>query len=183
MDAAEGNRVKKGLIHIYEGNGQGKTSAAVGLAVRCAGNGKKVVFSQFLKTGTSGELAAMAMLPNIVVHSTEKSFGFTFRMDEETKVTAAAYYAAHFREAVRLAEEEQADMLVLDELIDAMNAEMADQEEVLDFLRSKPEGLEVVLTGRNPAPEIADCADYYTYFEKRKHPYDRGILARKGIEY
>lgn len=175
--------MKKGYIHIYEGDGKGKTTAAVGLAVRCAGSGKKVVFSQFLKGNTSAELKSLSLIPDIILYPAQKDLGFVFRMNEEKKKEAREYNSSHFRGIVECAEKENADLLILDELIDAWNLEMVDHDEVLDFLRTKPEGLEVVMTGRNPDPALVDLADYYTHMEKRKHPYDQGILARKGIEF
>ena len=82
--------MKKGYIHIYEGDGKGKTTAAVGLAVRCAGSGRKVVFSQFLKGNSSAELKALACIPDIILYPAQKDLGFVFRMNEEQKAEARA---------------------------------------------------------------------------------------------
>ena len=173
--------MKKGYIHIYEGNGKGKTTAAVGLAVRCAGSGGKVVFSQFLKGNSSGELKSLALIPNIQIVPAQKDLGFVFRMNEEQRQEAHAYNSSHFTHVVECSK--TADLLILDELIDAWNLEMVNPDEVLAFLRSKRESLEVVMTGRNPDPELVKLADYHTHMEKRKHPFDHGTLARKGIEF
>ena len=159
-----------GLIHIYEGNGKGKTTAGVGLAVRCAGRGRKVVYSQFLKDGSSGEIGVLKNIPGIIVMTGGKNFGFTFRMNEEQKKEAAAFYRKLFL------------VLVMDEVLDACNSGMLDTRELVDFLKNRPKDMEVVLTGRNPAPELVEMADYVTQMTKKKHPFDRGIGAREGIE-
>lgn len=172
----------KGYIHIYEGDGKGKTTAAVGLAVRCAGSGQKVLFSQFLKGNHSSELDAMAWIPGIIIHRHEKEFGFAFNMDMQESAAARRYYQDHFRETVYFARREEARLLVLDELLDVYNLNMVDHEEVCRFLLTRPEGMEVVLTGRNPADELVKMADYVTHMGKVKHPYDWGVTARKGIE-
>lgn len=173
---------KNGLIHIYEGDGKGKTTAAVGLSVRFAGNGGRVVFTQFLKRNDSGELSILEQIENICLLRCEKSFGFTFRMTPQERTEAAAYYNAHLKKALTQAVEQQAGLLVLDEVLDAYNSHMISHEALLSFLKERPQEMEVVLTGRNPAEELLELADYVTYMEKRKHPYDRGIGARTGIE-
>lgn len=176
--------INRGLIHIYEGDGKGKTTAAVGLSIRYAGNGGKVVYTQFLKRNDSGELNVLEQIENICLVRCTQSFGFTFRMNAEQKKEAAAYYNAHLKKVLEKAVELFGDggLLVLDEVLDAYNSNLIDHEVLLEFLQKKPEGLEVVLTGRNPAEELLELADYVTFMEKRKHPYDKGIAARRGIE-
>ena len=163
-------------VHIYTGDGKGKTTAAVGLAVRFAGNGGKVLFTQFLKDGTSSELRILKQIPEITVYSAEKNFGFTFRMDEETKQQARA-------EALRRAAEESYGLLILDEIAAAYRTELIDRERLLTFLEERPQNLEVVLTGRDLAEELLSYADYVSEVRKIKHPFERGITAREGIEY
>lgn len=170
-----------GLVHIYCGDGKGKTSAAIGLAVRAAGRGKRVVAARFLKTDDSGEVEALKKIPEITVIPCEKTFGFVSAMDEETKREAAAYNQDLFLRAVQMARGQ--DMLVLDEIMAAVNYGMIPEANVLELLKCRPEGLEIVMTGRNPAEALLKEADYVSEIVKRRHPYDRGILARKGIEY
>ena len=172
----------RGCIHIYGGTGKGKTTAAVGLAVRCAGTGRKVLFTQFLKGNTSGENLSLAHIPNIILFKNEEAFGFTFTMESDERNRAKHYYRNHFRETISLAERENVDMLILDELIDAYNLDMVDKNEVLHFLRTRPEELEIVMTGHAPANELVQLADYVTFMKKIKHPYDLGLIAREGIE-
>lgn len=174
--------MERGCIHIYEGYGKGKTTAAVGLAVRCAGSGQKVLFTQFLKGNKSSEINSLERLPNIIIYQNEKEFGFAFNMDTQERVDAKTYYRNHFRETIYFAKREKVKLLVLDELLDVYNLNMVDQDEVCQFLRTRPENMEVVLTGRDPASELVNMADYITHMEKGKHPYDWGLTARMGIE-
>ena len=171
-----------GLIHIYEGDGKGKTSAGVGLSVRCAGSGQRVLYTQFLKDDKSSELKILEQIDGIHVVHCEENFGFTFAMTPETKVQAKKFYTEHFRRVAKLAAEEGSRLLVLDELMAAYNLNMVNQEEVVEFLKNKPEELEVVMTGRDPAKELVELADYVSRIVKIKHPFDRGIPARMGIE-
>lgn len=172
----------KGLIHIYEGDGKGKTTTAVGLAVRCAGSGKKVIFTQFLKDNQSSELHILRQIDNITIITCEKTFGFYFNMTEEQKAEAARTYREHFDRITQAAREQGCDMLVLDELIASYNLKLVEPAAVLEFLKTKPESLEVVMTGRDPQKELVDLADYVSTIQKTKHPFDAGIPARVGIE-
>jgi len=170
------------LIHIYEGDGKGKTTCAVGLAIRFAGSGKQVLFTQFLKDGTSNEFNILRDIKQIDVFSATTYFGFTFQMTSEQKEQAARYYRNYFREIIKKIEEKKYGMLVMDELMAAYNTNFLDHKEVCEFLSHKPKDLEVVLTGRNPADELIQLADYHSNIVKIKHPYDIGVEAREGIE-
>ena len=170
-----------GMIHIYTGDGKGKTSAAVGLAVRMAGRGKTVTVARFLKTEDSGEVEGLRRLEQVTVIPLEKSFGFVWNMTKEEKQEAAAYYRTIWEQAEQ-AGRDGTDLLVLDELMAAWKYEFVDRERVLFFLRHLPKGLEVVLTGRDAPGELEDMADYITEMKKIRHPFDRGVAAREGIE-
>ena len=170
-----------GRIHIYCGDGKGKTTAAVGLAVRAAGAGKKVVFTQFFKDGSSSEIRVLQGVENIQMLHCNTVRGFWKRMTDEQKARVSEDYTRLFSDVTRLAMD--AGLLVLDEIIAACNHGAVTEVAVADFLRSKPERLEVVLTGRNPSERLLRLADYVTQMQKIKHPYDRGIAARKGIEF
>lgn len=171
-----------GLVHIYEGDGKGKTSAGVGLSVRCAGSGQKVLYTQFLKDDKSSELKVLEQIPGITVEHCRESFGFTFQMTPEVRERAVSYYTEHFRHVTKLAKEGGYRLLVMDELIASYNLDMVERQEVLKFLDEKPRELEVVMTGRDPAGELLKRADYVSRIEKVKHPFDKGIPARLGIE-
>lgn len=170
-----------GLIHLYCGDGKGKTTAALGLALRASGAGKRVVFTQFFKDGSSSEIAPLSALPGVRVFHADTARGFYRNMTPEQREQARRDYTALFRQA---AEEAQgADLLILDEMVSACNRGVVPEAQVTAFLEEKPAGLEVVLTGRNPSAALLERADYVTEMRKLRHPFDRGIRARKGIEF
>lgn len=171
-----------GLIHIYCGDGKGKTTAAVGLAVRCAGRGNKVLLVQFLKSRDSGELYSLAKLPDIEVMRGKESKKFTFQMNEEEKHILLIEHNKMFEQVLEKIKNGGYSLLILDEVIGALNAKVFEMPKLIEFLRHKPENLEVVLTGRTPAPELVEIADYVSEMRKVKHPMDKGIMAREGIE-
>ena len=172
-----------GRVHIYCGDGKGKTSAAVGLAVRAAGRGRKVLIARFLKSDDSGEVRSLAEIPGICVMPCLKTFGFFWSLSEEQKREAGEYCRGLFCGAWDRAVVEKFDMLVLDVIMAAMKHGLIREEEVRDCLSGRPAGLEVVLTGRDPSPEMVKLADYVSEIRKVKHPFDDGIRAREGIEY
>ncbi len=176
----------EGLIQIYCGEGKGKTTAAIGQAVRSAGCGLSVVFVRFLKTEGSGELSVLKDISGITLIPCRKSFGFFWKMSEEQKLEAAKVYEAMLRQAEEAAlksAKENDTVLVMDEIIATYRHGMIDRESFLSFLRTRPENLEIVMTGREPAEELLSLADYVSEIKKVKHPFDKGIRARKGIEY
>ena len=169
-------------MHIYTGDGKGKTTAAVGLAVRFAGNGGRVLFSQLLKDGSSGEISVLEQTEGIDVFVCRECFGFSFAMTQEVRQEACRTYRKYLTEVLKRAASGGYGLLVLDEILSAYNLEFIDRKELLCFLENRPGDLEVVLTGRNPAPELEAMADYISEIRKVRHPYDRGIPARKGVE-
>ncbi|HJD41539.1 MAG TPA: cob(I)yrinic acid a,c-diamide adenosyltransferase [Candidatus Mediterraneibacter quadrami] len=175
--------MEKGLIHIYCGDGKGKTSAATGLAVRAAGCGKQVLFARFLKNEESGELEILDRIPEIHVIHLERSFGFYRTLTEEEQAEVRQMYEALWQDIVRRAETDVYDVLVMDEFMAAYNYGLIGHDAAFAFLREKPERLEVVLTGRDPDGDLVELADYVSEIRKVKHPFDRGIRARRGIEY
>lgn len=173
---------QQGLVQIYYGDGKGKTTAAFGLAFRCAGWGRRVVIAQFLKSGASGEVKAAQRFPELTVLRTKEIHKFTFQMNEEEKAATARNCQDLFRQTTALAVEQQARLLVMDEVIDASRGFLP-MDELCAFLDNRPEGLEVVMTGHSLPQELADRADYITHVRKEKHPYDKGVMARKEIEF
>lgn len=171
---------KTGLVHIYCGDGKGKTTAAVGQALRCAGGGGRVLFFQFLKSNVSGERSALGSIDGIELRDGPDDMKFVWNMTDEEKAGAREYYTKRFRELC--AEAGDFDMLVLDEVIPALKYDFVPAEELLEFLRSKPDGLEVVMTGREPEKKLVELSDYVTEMKKIKHPFDRGVAMRKYIE-
>ncbi len=171
----------KGLVHIYCGDGKGKTTASVGLAVRAAGSGKKVIFTQFFKNGSSGEIGVLKQIANIETMHCPTNHGLFFRMNDEEKAQAKEDYTKLLHAVLEVSP--SYDLLILDEVISACNHGIIPESLLAEFLRQKPDSLEVVLTGRNPSDRLLALADYVTEMRKVKHPFDCGISARKGIEF
>ncbi len=170
-----------GLTHIYCGDGKGKTTAALGLAVRCAGSGRRALLLQFFKDGRSSEFAALEHVPGIRVIPQTRSFGFSWTLSEEEKAEARAYYAGLLEEA--FARSGDFDLLVLDEAMSALSTGMIGEARLLELLAGRKPELEVVMTGRGPSQALLDAADYVTEMKLIKHPFQRGVPAREGIEY
>lgn len=173
----------KGCVHIYCGDGKGKTTAATGLAVRAAGRGKKVLIARFLKTDDSGEVPVLARIPGIRVLPCEKTFGFYSQMTREQKAEAEEYYSWLLKEAWRQAVDEAFDMLVLDEVTAVCRYGLVREDCLVQWICVRPDKLEVVMTGRDPSEKLLELADYVSEIRKVKHPFDTGVRARKGIEY
>ncbi len=176
----EGN---KGLIHIYCGDGKGKTTAAAGLSIRAAGNGINVIFCQFMKGRKSGEIKILKNTENINVLRCDEDFGFYWNMSEETKNKAKKSYSSIFKEAVNLSKQKEKCLVVFDEITYALDYGFVDKHEFKSFIENRSFGTEIVVTGRNPDNYIIEKADYITEMVKIKHPFDKGIYAREGIEY
>ena len=167
------------MIHLYCGESKGKTTAAMGLALRAAGHGERVVIAQFLKSGNSGERKIFDALPNVTLMPVPDTMKFTFRMTEEEKKQEGERQTQLLTDTLK--EGEGAQLVVLDELCAALNAGMVSLTPVLTFLEAHKE-TEVVITGRNPPQALVDQADYITEMVKRRHPFDQGLPARKGVE-
>ncbi len=167
------------MIHIYCGDGKGKTTASVGLAVRMAGHGKRVLFMQFLKGSYTGELEILSGTGNIKLMRCDRDYGFSFSMSDKDREEISVNH----NESLSYALSRMTDyyMIVLDEIFPALSLGLADEEAVKKLV-GKYSG-ELVLTGRNPDPWFIERADYVSEIKKVKHPYDRGITAREGVEF
>lgn len=164
------------MIHIITGNGKGKTSAAAGMALRMCGYGKNVLFAQFLKGSDSGEVTVLKNIPGITVMRLSKNYGF-FKSMSDNDISAVK--DEHYK-ILHAALHGDFDMVILDEILPAMNNSLIDTKLLENILSLDKE---IVLTGRNPAPELIDRADYVSEIVKIKHPFDKGILARRGVEF
>lgn len=173
----------QGLIHIYCGEGKGKTTAAVGLGVRACGSGKKVLMLQFLKGNSSGERNLLQDLPHFTLIPGPESIKFTFQMTPQELAQTAELCEQQLRNAAALAAEGDFDLLILDEVFGAVSCGLLQNSMLIDLIQNKPQKLELVFTGRDPDPKIVELADYVSEIRKIKHPYDRKIPARKGIEF
>lgn len=170
--------MEKGLIHLYWGDGKGKTTAAMGVAMRGIAAGKKVVIVQFLKGAPSGEITLLEQL-GAVIYRGKAGEKFVFQMTEEEKSQTREIQNAHLEKALA----ENADMLILDEACAACQLGMVDPDLLQKAVLQKPEGQELILTGRTPADWMVQAADYSTEMHCWRHPYEKGIAARKGVEY
>ena len=171
-----------GLVHIYCGDGKGKTTAAIGQCVRSAGFGYRVLICRFMKDSRSSELTALAGIPGITIMPTPENVKFSFRMTEDEKEAAREEARRRLQQAAAKAAKEAFDVLLLDEAIYAVNAGLLPEEELIAVLRGRPGKLEVLLTGRDPSEQLMAEADYISEIRKIKHPFDRGQRARDGIE-
>ena len=177
------NDIRRGLIIVNTGPGKGKTTAAIGTALRAVGNGMKVLMLQFLKGSWHyGELDAV------------KAFGSNFVMKQMGRGFVKVGGAETDPEDVRMVEEawseaEKAilngewELVILDEINYAISYGMLDPAKVADVLKRKPELVHVILTGRNAHPTIVELADTVTEMREVKHAYQKGIMAQRGIEY
>lgn len=175
--------MKTGLIQVYTGNGKGKTTAAIGLAIRAAGAGLKVAFYQFLKGG------AFPVSEEKILNSfTEIDF---IRFDQTTplfdKKASVEALAGQVKSDLEIVSNDIAnsgyDLIVLDELTHLINFKLVEEKQIIMMLDTKPEKMEIVITGRQASAALLKKADLVTEMKEIKHPFKKGIKARKGIEY
>lgn len=171
-----------GMIHIYCGDGKGKTTAAVGLAVRAKGAGMSASVFQFLKNGSSSEISMLSSL-GIPAEGCASCTKFTFQMNDEEKKSVYECHNQMLFNIRKFAAENDNVLIVMDEFLDAYNKGMLDRKLSEDIIREISGKSEIILTGRNPAAVFTEQADYISEIKAVKHPYSRGITARKGIEY
>lgn len=172
-----------GLTIIYIGDGKGKTSAAAGLAVRAAGTGFKVLYLQFIKGDwPSGEREILASLPNVDV----KLMGLGFvgilgdRKPIENHIKAAKKAMA---ESIKALKSKKYDLVVLDEAISAIETKLLTVDDIYKIMKSKPKSIHLCLTGHEHFKKLIDAADLVTEMKMIKHPYYKGILAQRGIDF
>ncbi len=170
-----------GRIHLYYGDGKGKTTAAVGQVIRAAGSGLQVLVFQFLKNNESSERKILEQIPNITCLNGREPVKFVSRMNKDEKAETRRYNNKALDEIVKFCS--PFDVLLMDEALCAVQLNVLSEEKLLSFLKHKPRGLEVILTGHVITENLLEVADYVTQMTKIKHPYDLGKLAREGIEY
>lgn len=165
------------ILHIYHGNGKGKTTAATGLAIRAAGADLKVCFVQFLKNGTSSEINILKQINNIEYLYCDKCGKFTFQMNDSEKALITSGNNLILEKAFG----SDADVIILDEFLDVYNLDVVDRSSAEKYILNT--NREIILTGRNPSEIFLDHADYISEIKSVCHPYEKGIRARRGIEY
>lgn len=178
------------MIQLYTGDGKGKTTAAVGQAVRAAGDGYRVIFSQFMKGNDTGELHALEQLPNVEIIRSDRSFGFYSTLSDEEKSQLTDVHNEILSRLLVCAERGEAFMIVMDEITYPVKWGLIDIVSLKRFLalagKRGEQGKnlpELILTGRDAADFIVNSADYITEMRCIRHPYEKGISARHGIEY
>ena len=170
--------MKKGLVQVYTGNGKGKTTAAIGQAIRVLGSGYKVCFIQFFKKSESGEVKILKSFPNLKLlhplpfYPAEKNRDFLKKKIETILLRIS-----------KIIKSENYDLVILDELNIALRNELLEERDILDLLKNKPKSVELIFTGRGATKKIIESADLVTEMKEIKHPFKKGIKARKGIEY
>lgn len=172
---------QKGLVLVFTGNGKGKTTAALGLAFRALGHGFPVCVIQFIKGSWEyGEKTAAAKFEGLLdFHVMGR--GFTWQSDDLEKDAALAVQAWEFAaDTIRSAGHK---VVILDELTYLVSYNMVKEEDILDVIASRPPSVDIVITGRNASEKLMECADLVTEMKEVKHPFKKGVRARKGIEY
>jgi len=179
--------LEKGLVHVYTGDGKGKTTAAFGLALRAAGRGNKVLIYQFLKPPSLelGERFALQLGGvRIRVEAMETPWDLSGSLQSEADATSAK---AAIKEALarltETAEKRFYDVLILDEIVFCLSKDLAEFEDIRRLMERRDPRVEIVLTGRGATPELIGLADLVTEMKKIKHPFDKGVGAREGIDY
>ena len=173
-------REQLGLVQIYTGNGKGKSTAAFGLAFRAAGRGLNVLILQFLKPAVGyGEQVSCERFPNITLLSMGLDH-FVSKIPKQEDIDAAR---KALEKSCELMYSGKYDVVVLDEAMNAVRMNLLTDTELIDALKKRPANVEVVLTGRGITPALEEYADLVTEMRLVKHPYDKGIQARVGIEY
>ena len=175
--------MEKGLVQIYTGEGKGKTTAALGLAFRAAGRGRKVLFVQFLKGIATGEAISMSENPNIKHLKVAETVRFFNTLSAEEQLELKIRTESEWKQLKELIKTESADIVVLDEIMIALRYGLVDEDDVILLLKDKPHKIEIILTGRYAPDNLVEVADLVTEMKKVKHYYDKGVTSRIGIEY
>ena len=175
--------MKKGYVQVYTGDGKGKTTAALGLGLRAAGRGFKVVMFQFLKGAYSGELDSTPLLDGrftiIRLGETKKFFG---SLNEQERKELRGKLQEELKQVEAILKSEDCDILILDEIMAAVHGELITVEQVCKLIDARPDGMELVLTGRNAPQSVIDRADLVSEVRCVKHYMDKGVPARAGVE-
>ncbi|PRX29858.1 cob(I)alamin adenosyltransferase [Orenia metallireducens] len=194
------NKLSQGLVQIYTGDGKGKTTAALGLALRAAGHGLKVEVIQYLKGSTyTGELYSTERLANLNIKQFGKGCSYAalikqglmgctgcgecFIKNSKNKEAHQKFVTWAYEYTKEILEEGKQDLVILDEINNALRYDLLSTEDVLKLIELKSEQTELILTGRRMPQDILEKADLVTEMKAIKHPYQQGIKSRRGIEY
>lgn len=176
-----GEHLDLGLVQVYTGDGKGKTTAALGQALRAVGRGLRVYMAQFIKGQETGELlAAKRLAPDFMIRQFGSGKFITGREPSQGELEMAK---AGWTEIRKVVDSGQYDIVILDEISHAIRVGLIGLEEVEELLNQRPRQIELILTGRRMPPDLIEAADLVTEMVAVKHPYDRGIKVRRGIEF
>ena len=175
--------MEHGLVHVYHGDGKGKTTSAMGMALRALGCGWRVGIVQFLKGKPTGEIAILEQIPGVLIFRGSADTKFSFQLSETEREEARELHQSQLLQAMQEMVTQDYGLLILDEVLDACGCGLLDEALLVETIIRRPFRLEMVLTGRNPSQAVLDLADYVTEMKMQKHPYQRGLLARKGVEF
>ncbi|MBN2052357.1 cob(I)yrinic acid a,c-diamide adenosyltransferase [Candidatus Woesearchaeota archaeon] len=174
-------RKELGLIHIYTGEGSGKTSAAMGRALRARGAGLSVLVAQLFKKDCSEEKELVKLGVKYLQYSSQHPF---FKKYSATELKSEIEKCTLFlKKAFEIAKKDSYDLFIIDEAGPAISYDLVDKKIFIDLIHSKPKNTELIMTGRGFPQEFIELADYVTNMTHEKHPFDKGIKARKGIDY
>lgn len=173
------------MIELYCGDGKGKTTASIGLAIRAAGHKIPVYFYQFMKDGSSGEIEVLKTIPGIHVKYPPVFYGFVRNMTKEQKEEMKSHYMSMLKSIKQIMAEHPKEfiVIVMDEVIHACNYELLLESELCEIIKQGSTNIEIILTGRNPSQALLELANYVSNIQKVKHPFDMGKIAREGIEF
>lgn len=173
----------KNRLHLYTGNGKGKTTAAMGLALRMLGHGEKVLITQFMKDGTSGEIKALSAFPQAKIVEGARMKGFIWRMGEAQLEKARQDIKASLAQLEEEIRAFQPRLTVLDELAVAISTRLIEEADAWKLIETALEYGDTVVSGRYAGEKLIEKADYVSRIEAVKHPFDQGQPAKKGIEF
>lgn len=172
--------LEKGFVHIYTGNGKGKTTAAIGLGIRATGKGLKVYMIQFMKGRRYSEIDALEKIKDFTVVQFGRDEFVSKENPEQIDIDLARKGFEHAKEIIKNGEH---DLIILDEINVAVDFKLIPLKDVLKLMDEKPEKVELVLTGRYVHPDMVKQADLVSEILEIKHPYQNGIQSRKGIDW
>ena len=171
------------MLQIYTGDGKGKTTASIGQGIRAAGRGYRVCMVQFLKGGPTGELEIIKNIPNFNIFRFESPRDFVWNLKGDEIEELKLEIKEGYKFIIKTLENNECDLLIIDEIMGVLSYDFITKEEVIKLLESNKNNIEIVMTGRNVPDYLVERADLITEMKPIKHYFDKGVPARKGIEY
>lgn len=178
------DKLEKGYVQVYTGNGKGKTTAAIGQAMRAVGNGLRVYMLQFLKTDPTGELEISKLIGDkFQIFRFESKKGFFWTLNDAEKAVLKEEVNRAYEFAAEVIKNNSCDVFIMDEIMGILSNKLLTEQQVIELIDNKPSSMEIILTGRNVPASIKDRADLVTEMKDVKHYMEKGVFSREGIEY